>query len=33
MERLNNFVAQTYVMMGLMKGRTMLPMPSGKLTS
>ncbi len=33
MEKFNNYVAQVYVMMGLMKGKTMLPLPSGKLTS
>jgi len=33
MEKFNNFIAHLYVMMGLTKGRTMLPMPSNKLTS
>lgn len=33
MEKFNNYVSQVYVMMGLMKGKTMLPLPSGKLTS
>lgn len=33
MEKFNNYVAQVFVMMGLMKGKTMLPLPSSKLTS
>ena len=33
MEKFNGYVAQVYVMMGLIKGRTMLPLPSNKLTS
>lgn len=33
MEKFNNYVAQVYVIMGLMKGKTMLPLPSNKLTS
>jgi len=33
MEKFNNYIAQVYVMLGLIKGRTMLPMPSSKLTS
>lgn len=33
MEKFNNYVAQVYVLMGLIKGRTMLPQPSHKLTS
>lgn len=33
MEKFNAYVAQVYVMMGLIKGRTMLPLPSAKLTS
>jgi dynein heavy chain len=33
MEKFNGYVAQVYVMMGLIKGRTMLPLPSHKLTS
>jgi dynein heavy chain len=33
MEKFNNYVAQVYVMMGVIKGRTMLPLPSHKLTS
>ena len=33
MEKYNNYVAQVYVIMGLVKGRTMLPLPSHKLTS
>jgi dynein heavy chain len=28
MEKFNSYVAQVYVMMGLIKGRTMLPLPS-----
>ena len=31
MERFNNFVAQNYVMIGLSKGRTLLPLPNKKL--
>lgn len=31
MERFNNFVAQNYVMIGLSKGRTLLPLPSRKI--
>jgi len=31
MERFNNFVAQTYVVIGLSKGRTLLPLPSRKI--
>jgi dynein heavy chain len=31
MERFNAYVAQVYVMMGLTKGRTMLPLPSKKM--
>jgi dynein heavy chain len=33
MEKYNNYTAQMYVMMGLINGRTMLPLPSRKLTS
>lgn len=33
MEKYNNYVAQVYVIMGLVKGKTMLPLPSQKLTS
>lgn len=32
MEKFNNYVAQVYVIMGLIKGRTMLPLPSHKLS-
>lgn len=31
MERFNNFVAQNYVMIGLSKGRTLLPLPNKKI--
>jgi dynein heavy chain len=31
MDRFNNFVAQNYVMIGLSKGRTLLPLPSKKI--
>lgn len=31
MERFNNFVAQTYVLIGLSKGRTLLPLPNKKI--
>lgn len=31
MERFNSYVAQVYVMIGLNKGRTMLPLPNRKL--
>lgn len=31
MERFNNFVAQNYVMIGLAKGRTLLPLPNQKV--
>ena len=31
MERFNNFVAQSYVMIGLSKGRTLLPLPNKKI--
>jgi dynein heavy chain len=31
MERFNAYVAQVYVMIGLNKGRTMLPLPNKKL--
>lgn len=31
MEKFNAYVAQVYVMMGLIKGRTMLPLPTHKL--
>lgn len=33
MEKYNNFIAQTFVMIGLINGQTMLPMPSAKLVS
>lgn len=33
MEKFNSYIAQVYVIMGLIKGRTMLPMPSHQLTS
>jgi len=33
MEKFNNYIAQAYVLMGLIKGRTMLPLPSHKLTT
>lgn len=32
MEKFNNYVAQVYVLMGQIKGKTMLPLPSSKLT-
>jgi len=32
MEKFNNYIAQIYVLMGLIKGRTMLPLPNNKLT-
>lgn len=32
MEKFNNYIAQVYVVMGLNKGKTMLPLPSHKLT-
>jgi dynein heavy chain len=31
MERFNNFVAQSYVLIGLSKGRTLLPLPNKKI--
>ena len=31
MERFNNFVAHNYVMIGLSKGRTLLPLPNKKI--
>lgn len=31
MDRFNNFVAQNYVMIGLSKGRTLLPLPNKKI--
>jgi len=33
MEKYNNFIAQTFVMIGLINGKTMLPMPSPKLVN
>jgi len=33
MEKFNNYIAQVYVIMGLTKGRTMLPLPNHKLMS
>ena len=33
MEKFNSYVAQVYVMIGLIKGKTMLPLPSHKLIS
>lgn len=33
MEKYNNFIAQTFVMIGLINGQTMLPMPSAKLVA
>lgn len=33
MEKFNNYVAQVYVILGLNKGRTLLPLPNAKLTS
>ena len=33
MDRFNNFVAQNYVMIGLSKGRTLLPLPSKKIVN
>jgi len=33
MEKFNTYVAQVYVLMGQIKGKTMLPLPSHKLTS
>lgn len=33
MEKYNNFIAQTFVMIGLINGQTMLPMPSPKLVN
>lgn len=33
MEKFNNYIAHLYVMIGLTKGKTMLPMPNNKLTS
>lgn len=31
MEKFNNYIAQVYVLMGLIKGRTMLPLPNKKV--
>ena len=31
MERFNNFIAQSYVLIGLSKGRTLLPLPNKKI--
>lgn len=33
MEKFNSYVAQVYVLRGQIEGRTMLPLPSHKLTS
>jgi hypothetical protein len=33
MEKFNSYIAQVYVMLGLIKKRTMLPLPSHKLAS
>ena len=33
MEKFNSYVAQVYVINGQIRGRTMLPLPSHKLTS